>query len=198
MTTESKAAFARRMGWHRSSVTRAADAGRIVLEGDLVDVEASLEKIKISGSSEPHHLAHAAQLEEQRQAQTAPMVEQHPAQTAPEPVKIEARHTIDELNLRIKAADADKREHEADIARMDREQRAGNLIAREVVDFVLNDYAASLRSLMETRADRLAPVIYPLQSMEEVHAALTEADENILHEMTAAMKHKAEAYEAQA
>lgn len=186
MTTETRADFARRMNWHRSSVTRAIDAGRIVLDGELVNVEASLEKLKLSGSSEPHHLAHAAHLEEQRQAQAAP------------PEQPEARATIDELNLRIKAADADKREHEADIARMDREQRAGNLIAREVVDFVLNDYAASLRSLMETRADRLAPVIYPLQSMEEVHAALSEADENILHEMTAAMKRKAEAYEAQA
>ena len=186
MTTETRADFARRMNWHRSSVTRAIDAGRIVLDGELVNVEASLEKLKLSASSEPHHLAHAAQLEEQRQAHTPP------------PEQPEARATIDELNLRIKAADADKREHEADIARMDREQRAGNLIAREVVDFVLNDYAASLRSLMETRADRLAPVIYPLQSMEEVHAALSEADESILHEMTAAMKRKAEAYEAQA
>ena len=185
MTTETRADFARRMNWHRSSVTRAIEAGRVVLDGELINVEASLEKLKISASSEPHHLAHAAQLEEQR-----------PAHDAPEPVQVEARATIDELNLRIKAADADKREHEADIARMDREQRAGNLIAREVVDFVLNDYAASLRSLMETRADRLAPVIYPLQSMEEVHAALSEADENILHEMTAAMKRKAEAYEA--
>ena len=70
----------------------------------------------------------------------------------------------------------------------------GKLIAREVVDFVLNDYAASLRSLLETRADRLAPVVHPLLSMEEKHAALAESDEEILREMDEVLKRKAEQF----
>jgi hypothetical protein len=44
MTLESKAAFARRLGVNKSTITRAAQAGRLVLQGDLVDVEASLAR----------------------------------------------------------------------------------------------------------------------------------------------------------
>lgn len=43
---ESKAAFARRKSWNRSTVTRYADAGKIVVtEKGLVDVEASEERL---------------------------------------------------------------------------------------------------------------------------------------------------------
>jgi hypothetical protein len=43
VTTETRSAFARRIGIHKSNVTRAAQEGRIVLTDDgLVDVEASL------------------------------------------------------------------------------------------------------------------------------------------------------------
>lgn len=44
MTLESKAAFARRIGVNKSTITRAAQAGRLVLDGEQVDVEASLAR----------------------------------------------------------------------------------------------------------------------------------------------------------
>ncbi|MGE4340205.1 MAG: hypothetical protein AB7E55_30270 [Pigmentiphaga sp.] len=44
MTLESKAAFARRLGVNKSTITRAAQAGRLVMDGDLVDIEASLTR----------------------------------------------------------------------------------------------------------------------------------------------------------
>lgn len=46
MALETKAAFARRLDWNRSTVTRAAQAGRLVLVGNLVDVEPSLARLK--------------------------------------------------------------------------------------------------------------------------------------------------------
>lgn len=46
MTLETKAAFARRLNWNRSTVTRAAQAGRLVMVGSLVDVEASLARLQ--------------------------------------------------------------------------------------------------------------------------------------------------------
>lgn len=183
MTTETRAAFARRLGWNRSSVTRAVQDGRVVLADDLVDVEASLARIEALASPAPHHRAHAAQLEEDRAGRK-------PDEEADKP----ASENLAELNLRLKRAEADKREHEADIARMEREQRAGNLLPRDIVDFALSDYAATLRGLLENRADRLAPVLYPMQTMEEVHAALAEADESLLNEMADLMKRKAEAF----
>ena len=76
---------------------------------------------------------------------------------------------------------------------MTRETQAGNLIAREDVEFALDDLGATLRSLMENLADRLAPVVHPLQTIEETHAALSEAAQDVLqtmHEQLARRAHE--------
>jgi len=44
MTLETKAAFARRIGVNKSTITRAAQAGRLVMVGNQVDIEASLAR----------------------------------------------------------------------------------------------------------------------------------------------------------
>lgn len=44
MTLETKAAFARRLGVNKSTVTRAAQAGRLVMQGEMVDVAQSLAR----------------------------------------------------------------------------------------------------------------------------------------------------------
>lgn len=179
MTTETRADFARRMGWNRSSVTRAVKDGRVVLAGDLVDVEASLQKIEALAHPAAHHQAHVRQLEEARKAK---------ADGSEKP----AEEGIEALNLRLKRAEADKREHEAEMARMERETMAGNLIAREDVEFALSDFGAILRGLMENFADRLAPVVHPLQSMEETHAALAEAAADVLTTMNESLLKRAQ------
>jgi hypothetical protein len=181
MTLESRAAFARRLGWNKSSVTRAAQDGRVVIENDLVDVEASMEKINALASPYAHHRAHAQQLAEQRSAKAPTPSAVAAAMKALEPLP--AGESIEELNRRLKKAEADKREHEADMARMERETMAGNIIAREDVEFALDDFGATLRSLMENLADRLAPVVHPLQTIEETHAALAEAAQDVLQTM---------------
>lgn len=188
MTTETRADFARRMGWNRSSVTRAVQDGRVVLDGDLVDVEASLEKIEALASPYAHHRAHSQQMAEQRHAKTPTAGAVAAAMRAlapPEPPALPKAdgESIEVLNLRLKKAEANKREHEADMARMERETMAGNLIAREDVEFALDDFGATLRSLMENLADRLAPVVHPLQTIEETHAALSEAAQDVLQTM---------------
>jgi phage terminase Nu1 subunit (DNA packaging protein) len=181
MTVETRAEFARRLGWNRSSVTRAVQDGRVVLEGDKVDVEASLAKIEAMASPSAHHRAHALQLEEARETKQAPAE-----------VPAAAKDNIESLNLRLKRAEADKREHEADMARMGRETMAGNLIAREDVEFALDDLGATLRSLMENLPDRLAPVVHPLQSIEETHAALSEAAQDVLQTVHDQLQRKAQ------
>lgn len=185
MTLVTQAEFARLQGWQRSYVTQLKQQGRLVMVDGKVDVEASLAKIDALASPNAHHQARARQLEETR------------ANKAKEEGKGDDanKEGIEALNLRLKKAEADKREYEADIARMDREQKAGNLVPREIVDYVLTDYAASLRAMLETRADRLAPIIHPLQTMEEVRAALAEADEAVLVEMAETMRRKGEQFD---
>lgn len=174
MTTETRAEFARRMGWNRSSVTRAVKDGRVVLEGDDVNVEASVAKIEALANPAPHHRAHAMALEEGRQQKT----EGKGAEADPA-----AKENLEALNLRLKKAEADKREHEAEVARLQRDTMAGNLIAREDVEFALDDFGATLRSLMENFADRLVPIVHPLQTIEETHAAINEAAQDVLQTM---------------
>lgn len=63
MSIETKSQFALRIGIHKSNVTRAAQAGRIVLTADgLVDVEASLDRWHATKGNRPDVAArHAAQ-----------------------------------------------------------------------------------------------------------------------------------------
>lgn len=52
MTTETKSAFARRLGVSASYVTELAQAGRLVLADGKVEVEASLARIDATKSAE--------------------------------------------------------------------------------------------------------------------------------------------------
>jgi hypothetical protein len=190
MTTETQAAFGRRMASHmgrevnRSTVKRWADAGRIVMVGDLVDVEASLAQLPgTQGGRQDVADRHAQEAAEKA---TAPIVGGNGgqgAQPAGDLSMDKARRVRAVAEARIKHAEAEIREAE-------RDEVVGKLIQKEVVDFVLNDYSATLRSLLETFADRIAPVIYPLQTLEETHAALDEAAESILVEMAETMKRR--------
>ncbi|MCK9386092.1 MAG: hypothetical protein M0Q15_15895 [Nevskia sp.] len=184
MTTESRADFARRMGWNRSSVTRAVQDGRVVLVGKLVDVDASMAKIEAMASPSAHHRAHVLQMEEARTAK-------QPSAEVPTDDQVELENLVS-LNLRLKRAEANKREHEADMARMARETMAGNLIAREDVEFALDDLGATLRSLMDNFADRITPIVHPLQTYEEKHAANSEFAQDVLQTMNESLLKRAQ------
>lgn len=171
MTWETKSDFAKRLGINKSHLSRGKALEWLVLENGLVNVEESLRRREAWASPQPHHRAHAAALEEGRQ---------QPNADAQKAGSATLHSDMEELNKRLKAAEVNKREHEAEKARMEAETMAGNLIAKEDVDFALDDFGASLRSLMENFADRYAPVIHPLQSLDDVHRALDEAATDIL------------------
>lgn len=195
MTLETKSAFATRLGFDRSIFSRKKDGIKtlpdwLVLNGDLVEVEESIRRRDAMASSLPHHRAHVQQLEADRADKTKSS--QAPPSVAPEtPVSIvapsegraEKNKEIEELNLRLKRADANIREHDEEIKRMEREIKAGNLLPREDVEFALDNYGATLRVLLENIADRMAPIIQPLQTLEEVHAALNSMANEVLQTM---------------
>lgn len=180
MTLESKTKFAKRLGIHKSHLSRGKSLQWLVMVGDMVNVEESIERREMFASSDPHHMAHALRLVEERayKAITTP-----PDSAVPPAGAAESAETLVAVQYRRAKADADKREHEAEIARMDREIKAGNLLAREDVQFALDDFGATLRGLMENLPDRLAPVMYPLQTLEETHAALYQASQEVLQTM---------------
>ncbi len=187
MTTESQADFARRMEGHmgravnRSTVKRWADAGRLVMVDGKVDVEASLALLGgTQADRQDVSDRHAQEAAEKGTAgRTAPDAPQPAADLSME----KARRVRAVAEARIKAAEAEIRE-------MERDRTAGKLIDKEVVDFVLNDFGATLRSTMENFAGRMAPVVFPLTTLEETHAALDEAAERVLEEISDAMKRR--------
>ena len=186
MTTENKAAFARRMADHmgrevnRATVGRWAEAGRIVMDGELVNVEASLSLLKgTQGGRADVSDRHAHEYADKTAAKAQAAAQTAAAYSQPQAADLsleKARRIRAVAEARIKAAEAEMRE-------MERDEMARKLIRIEDVNFVMDDFGATLRSLMETLADRLSPVVFPLQSLEDTHAALNEAAENVLHEM---------------
>ena len=182
MTIESQAAFARRMEAHlgrevnRSTVKRWADAGRLVMVDGKVDVEASLAQLGGTTGGRPDVADRHAK--EAAQKATTGRVDP-PADLSME----KARRVRAVAEARIKHAEAEIRE-------MERDRESGRLIEKEVVDFVLQDFGATLRTLMENFASRVAPLVYTLTSLEETHAALDEAAEGVLSEMSDAMRRR--------
>jgi len=164
MTTETQSAFAERHGWSRSYVTQLKADGRLVLaDNGLVDVEASLQRIK--DTEDPSKAAVAARHAEQRAAQT------------------DNQEPEDASQPSFKLFQARKMKADAEMAERANKRDAGLVVPRDVVLFAIDDIVAGVRSRLENWPDRLAPELYPLQTLEETRAHLVEAVEIELRAM---------------
>lgn len=179
MSTESLADFARRRGVNKSTVTRWAKAGRLVLDGNAVQVEKSLDLLAATAGYRAD-VARRHQLEREERdsaASAGPGLREQLRLAALEKARNEGR---------IKAAQADKLE-------MERDELAGNLVRRADVDYVLDDYGALLRRLLAGRAERQGAELG--LSADQI-TALAEADDNLLAELAAALKARATAQDS--
>ena len=184
MTTASLSEFAAIINRAPSYVTKLKQGGRLVLvEVDgkrrkVVDVEAS--KLRIEQTESGQH-------ERGREYQRTQRGEQPPAVPEGAEADPEAdatkRGTRAFHDNRIAAANADMREMEA-------AKLKGELVDRADVDFVLNDYGATVRGLLQRLADRLSPQVYPLKTLEETHAAIVEAVDELQRELDETMKRR--------
>lgn len=164
MTTCTQAEFARLMGVNRSTVTRTwKQAGRLVMVGDQVDVEASRERIR--GTADPTRVD---------------VAERHAAARAPEASAPSAAPADDRVGNSYQAARAIKEKYAALSAKADYERQIAHLIPREDVDAALRHLGAAVRSAMDVFPDQTAPLVAPLVSMDEVHALLAEACRSVL------------------
>ena len=149
-----QAQFAVAQGWHRSTVTRLKQAGRLVMQGSRVDVAASLARIEETGGmrfdvAERHaanRTQHSAQQEPQKTAAepsagVGATEGQGAALNAPPALDAVAGERRSDAQARKEAALADK-------AEMEVQQMRGNLIPREDVD-------AALRAFVQQHGDDL-------------------------------------------
>lgn len=174
---EPRADFARRQGVNRSTVTRWAETGRIVLAGDGVDVEASLRRLAETAGARPdvadrHAAARGGALP--AAGPSAPP----PGAAAPD----------DRIGNSYQAARAVKEKYAALKAKADYETQIGNLIRGEDVEAAFRAVGGAVRAALDVMPDQVAPVIAPVTDLEDAHALLTEAGRSILNGVHDAIK----------
>ena len=133
MTTVTQAEFAREIGVGRSRVHALKEAGRLVMDGELVDVEAS--KARIEATKSPAHDGQAR-------------IETAPAQAAPQ--------QDDKIGNSYQAARAVKERYLALEAKRAYEVACGQLMRADEVAAKAADAATTLRTRLETLPDQLA------------------------------------------
>ena len=183
MTVEHRAAFARRLKVNKSTITRAAQAGRLVLTTDgLVDVEASLTRwAETMGSRDDVAARHAAQ-----RGTVIPEVQPNAeslATAATDPATSDATNdaTASQPGGETRANALTRKESAAaDLLEMEKAKLQGKLIPKEDVDTALKAFATATRSRLDVLADQLAPVVAPVTAMHEVHALLSEYFRQVL------------------
>lgn len=192
-----QAEFARLVDVNRSTVSRAIERGRLVAGADgliTLDVEddgkdslelCALAKWEASGSGRPHHRARMAQIREEKSARKA--MRAAATDYADPAAEARSQDGMEALNLRLKRAETEKREHDADMARMDREQKAKNLLQREAVEYGLRDFTQNLSAMLDNSPDELAAELHTLQSVEEVRGHLASHFDALRHKMADAM-----------
>lgn len=175
-----QAAFAKAQGWHKSTVTRLKQAGRLVMVGGRVDVVASLARIEETGGMRDDVAERHATERAQKTAATGRegagegRDKGGPAKTAPA--------TDADLPRGETRADAQARKEAAlaDLAEMEVWQKRGELIPKDDVDLALRSFGASVRAKLDVVADQLAPLLAPVQDLDEVHALLAEHMRGVL------------------
>lgn len=162
MTTATQADFARLMGVNRSTVTRTwKQAGRLVMQGDLVDVEASQARILATADlarsdvSTRHAQARGAAIGQG----TAPLkvgADDTVPNAAEKPATPPIDRPHDAIGNSYQAARAVKEKYAALSAKAEYERVIGLLLPRQDVDQALDDLVATVRSGLENLPHRAA------------------------------------------
>jgi phage terminase Nu1 subunit (DNA packaging protein) len=158
MTTETQADFGRRIGVGRSRVHALKEAGRLVMEGDLVNVEPSLERLESTRNSAHDNQAIA----KVGPGRTAPVEES----AAPRRIDAQAR----------------KEHAQADIAEMERDKMRGELLRKDDVIAAVADIVTTLRVRLESLPAQLGAQVAPISDegictamiADNIEAALAE------------------------
>ena len=79
---------------------------------------------------------------------------------------------------------------------LDLDQRAGLLVERHEVDFILTDMGTRWRAALESLADRLAPEIFGLADLAAVHRHIEAAAHRVLRDFTDGLARAAEDFDA--
>jgi phage terminase Nu1 subunit (DNA packaging protein) len=163
----SQAEFARREKVNPSTVSRWVKAGRIPVEPDgRIDPEKARRAREATESPLPHHQARKAQIEEQKQT---PGVNGSTA----------------EIGAALKLETWKLQRAKAEMAALEVDVKAGLLVERANVNFVLDDFCAMQRRLLEALPRRVAGPLAAHQSdPQAIRQTLDEAVRELLAEFS--------------
>lgn len=173
-----QAEFARMEGKARSYITALKHAGRLVMVGDKVDVEAS--RARIAATADPNRddvaLRHAAD-----RGAPNPAVDTQKTEKITEETPESSPESHDYQRSRAK-----KEHYLAEQARIEFEQQIGKLVEKSDVDAAVADVVTLFRQRLENIPYRFAPelVSKDLDTIrailkQEVHGALAELEREL-------------------
>lgn len=175
-----QAAFANLQGWHKSTVTRLKQAGRLVMVGGRVDVLASMKRIEETGGmrddvAERHATERAQKTAATGRAQVGEGKDAGESEKSDPAAEDQGGRGETRAN-----AQARKEAAQADLAEMEVRQKRGELIPKADVDLALRSFGASVRAKLDVVADQIAPLVAPVSDLDEVHALVSEHMRGIL------------------
>lgn len=172
--------FAALLGVARSYITKLKADGRLVMIGNLVDVDAS--RLRIAETADPNRDDVASRWAAQRGRETGintPEPSEAPAasKTAEEGEDEAAAGTGTYATARA------RKEHaQADIAEMERDKQRGLLIERAAVAAAIEDVMTTIRQSLEQQPHRVAPMLVG-HDLDYIRATLKQENNSVLSEM---------------
>lgn len=195
MTRVTQAEFARLANVNRSTVHRWLANGRIEADSQgLIDPDAAARMRDATESPLPHHQARKAQLDEARvgDSTTRNEIAQQGA-TSQAATASDTMPAAEKIGTALKLETYKLQKAKAEQANMELDKMAGALVERADVDFILTDIGNTLRGLLESLPDRLAPAIAAhLGDVNAIHKALEDTAHDLLNEMADLMRRKME------
>lgn len=173
--------YAEHRGCAPSYVTALGKQGRLVLDAQgRVLVAETDALIANTGGDRPdvaaRHATGRTQTAAKAQTEAGHGVDMAAPEKSPKSAQGVTGERMADARVRKEAAQADQEEMKA-------AQMAGALVAREDVDAAMKFIGAAVRGILDVLPDQTAPLVAPTTSMEEVHALLTDATRNALHDL---------------
>lgn len=180
-TTVKQIEFAALLGVSRSYITKLKADGRLIMDGDRVDVEAS--RARIADTADPHRDDVASRWAERRdRAATAAAIALPLDDEDDLPEDPPATSALRSASSSYVDARARKEQAQADIAEMERDKTRGLLIERQAVEAAVEDVMTTVRQALEQQPHRLAPLLVG-QDLDAIRITLKQETARILGEM---------------
>ena len=195
MTRVTQAEFARLCGVNRSTVSRWLQNGRIDADpSGLLDPIAAQRLRTATESPLPHHQARKAQFDEARAtADAGEGAGDAPDASGDADADGEGLGTMGTLGEQLKRVTVQVQRHKAELLAIEIDKAAGALVELAEVQYVLGDFGATLRGLLEGLPDRLSGEIAAHQGdVNAIHKALEDAGREMLLAITGQMERRVE------